>query len=86
MMSDTNRDCVLNVPITKEKKEIITPFASVEPYYNITTHKWTRNEIFLGFGKKFNNNFSTEIYYLNVKDASLPKQVHGLGIGLKIQS
>lgn len=75
----------LNVPITKEKKEIITPFASVEPYYNITTHKWTRNEIFLGFGKKFNNIFSTDIYYLNVKDASLPKQVHGLGIGLKFR-
>lgn len=75
----------LNIPITKEKKEIITPFASVEPYYNITTHKWTRNEIFLGFGKKFNNNVSTDIYYLNVKDASFPKQVHGLGIGLKFR-
>lgn len=75
----------LNVPIKKEKKELITPFASVEPYYNITTNKWTRNEIFLGFGKKFNKNFSTDIYYLNVKDASLPKQVHGLGVGLKFR-
>lgn len=75
----------LNVPIIKEKQEIITPFALVEPYYNITTKKWTRNEIFLGFGKKINNNFSIDIYYLNVKDASLPKQVHGLGIGLKFR-
>ena len=75
----------LNVPIKKENKEILTPFASVEPYYNITTNKWTRNEIFVGFGKKVNKNFSTDIYYLNVRDAGLPKQVHGLGIGLKFR-
>ena len=75
----------LNVPINKNKKELITPFLSDEIYYDFQAHAWTRNEFFAGFGKKFNNNFSADLFYLFVKDKGFPKTVNGIGINLKFK-
>lgn len=75
----------LNIPINREKKEIITPFFSTEPYYNMTTGKWTRNEIFVGFGKKISRRIGTDLYYLNVRDADQPRRVQGIGIACKFR-
>ncbi len=75
----------LNIPVTKSKKEIFTPFVSDEPYYDFQAHDWTRNEFFAGINKKFNKNFSADFFYLFVKDQSFPKTVNGIGIGLKFK-
>lgn len=75
----------LNVPILKDKKELFTPFVSDEPYYDFQADAWNRNELFVGIGKKINNNFSTDIFYLFVKDTGFPKTVNGIGINLKIK-
>lgn len=74
-----------NVPVTKNKKEIFTPFVSDEPYYDFQVRDFTRNEFFAGIGKKFSKNFSADFYYLFVKDQSLPKTINGIGIGLKFK-
>lgn len=75
----------INIPITREKKEIITPFFSTEPYYNVSNEKWTRNEIFVGFGKKLCRRLGTDFYYLNVRDADQPRRVQGIGIAFKFR-
>ncbi|NNE98415.1 MAG: DUF2490 domain-containing protein [Pyrinomonadaceae bacterium] len=75
----------LKVPVRKNGKEIFTPFASTEPYYNITTKKFTRNELLVGASKSINKNFGTDIYYVLVNDRDFPKTVHGAGISLKIK-
>lgn len=74
-----------NYPLIKAKKEIFTPFVSDEPYYDFQVRAWTRNEFFVGGGKKFNNNFSSDIYYLFVKDRSFPKTINGIGVSLKFK-
>ena len=75
----------INIPVKKEGRVVLTPFVSTEPYYNITTKKFTRNELMVGTAKKFNNNFGTDFYYVLVNDRSFPKTVHGIGIALKFK-
>jgi hypothetical protein len=75
----------LNVPINKDNKEVVTFFTSNEPYYNITTKKFTRNELFIGFSKTFNKNFKGELYYLLMNDRSFPKTVNGVGVNFKFR-
>lgn len=75
----------LNVPVIKNKKEIFAPFVSDEPYYDFQAHKFTRNELFAGIGKKINKNFSADIFYLFVKDVSLPKTINGIGLNLRFK-
>lgn len=73
-------------PLLKAEKEFFTPFASDEIFYDFQTKAWTRNQLFVGIGKKFNNNFSTDIYYIFVKDRSFPKTINGIGINLKFKA
>ncbi|MGI8640956.1 MAG: DUF2490 domain-containing protein [Pyrinomonadaceae bacterium] len=75
----------LNVPVTKDKKELFTPFVSDEPYYDFQAHHWTRNEFFAGIGKRFNKNFAADIFYLLVNDKSFPKTVNGIGVNLRFK-
>jgi len=75
----------LNYPIIKAEKEFFTPFASNEVFHDFQAKAWTRNEFLAGIGKKFNNSFSTDIYYLFAKDRSLPRMVKGIGISLKFK-
>ena len=74
-----------NYPLLKAKKELFTPFVSDEVYYDFLAKAWTRSDLFVGIGKKFNNNFSTDIYYLLVKDKSLPHTINGIGVSLKFK-
>jgi len=75
----------LNVPINRNGKEIFTPFVSDEPYYDFQAKTWTRNELFAGFGKKFNKSFSADFFYLFVKDKGFPKTVNGIGVSFKFR-
>ncbi len=72
-------------PILKEKKEIITPFVSVEPFYDFSIKKFSHNELFAGFSKKFNKNLTAEFYYLLVNDRSNPKIINGFGMSFKFR-
>lgn len=74
-----------NYSIVKDKKEIFAPFVSNEPQYEFQARRFIQNQFFAGISKKFNKNFSTEIFYLFVKDVSSPKTVNGIGINLKFK-
>lgn len=74
-----------NYPLIKAKKEIFTPFVSDEIFYDFQAKAWTRNQFFAGISKKFNDNFSTDIYYIFIKDRSLPKTINGIGVSLKFK-
>lgn len=74
-----------NYPILKEKKEVITPFVSVEPQYDFSVKKFVQNEIFAGFSKKFNKNLTAEFYYLLVNNRSNPKIVNGFGVNFRFR-
>ncbi len=74
-----------NYPILNKKKEIITPFVSVEPFYDFSIKKFSHNELFAGFSKKFNKNLTAEFYYLLVNDRSNPKIVNGFGVNFKFR-
>ena len=74
-----------NYPLIKDKKELFTPFVSDEVYYDFLAKAWTRSDLFVGISKKFNNNFSTDIYYILVKDKSLPHTINGIGVSLKFK-
>lgn len=76
----------LNIPIRRGKKEIVTPFASDEVYYNFQLEKLQRNELFIGAGKKFTDYFSGELFYLFVTDRSNPKFVNGIGFNLRFKA
>lgn len=75
-----------NYPLIKAKKEFFSPFVSDEPFYDFQAKAWTRNEFFVGIGKKFTNNFAADIYYLFVKDRNFPKTTNGIGISLKFKA
>ncbi|HMS40131.1 MAG TPA: DUF2490 domain-containing protein [Pyrinomonadaceae bacterium] len=74
-----------NYPILKKQKEIITPFVSTEPFYDFSVEKFSHNELFAGFSKKFNKNLTAEFYYLLVNDRSNPKIVNGFGMSFKFR-
>lgn len=74
-----------NYPILKNNKEVITPFVSTEPFYDFQINKWTRNQFFAGFSKKFNKNFAADFFYLLVNDRNNPKIINGFGVNLKFR-
>ncbi len=74
-----------NYPILKENKEVITPFVSTEPFYDFQINKFSKNEFFAGFSKKFNKILTAEFYYLLVNDRSNPKIVNGFGVNFKFR-
>lgn len=76
----------LKIPINnKDGKEIITPFVADEPYYDFQRKEWSRNEFSVGLGKKINNKFSAEFFYLlqNNKGSAI-KTVNAIGVNFKI--
>ena len=76
----------LNVPLRRDKKEIVTPFVSNEVFYNFQLEKLQRDELFIGAGKKFTDYFSGELFYLFVADRSNPKFVNGFGVNLRFKA
>lgn len=76
----------LSVPVKSEGKELFAPFISTEPYYDFAAKQWSRNDFSPGIAKKFNDNLSADFFYLWRHNRSgLPKNVHALGVNLKIK-
>lgn len=69
----------------EDKKEIVTPFVSVEPHYDFSKKEWSRNEFAVGVAKKINSNLSTEFFYLlQTNTGNTLKRVNAFGVNLKI--
>lgn len=76
----------LSIPLTKDKKEIFTPFIADEPYYDFLVKGWTRNEFSAGISKKFNQNFSADFFYLYQRNrGNILKNVNAFGLYLKFR-
>jgi hypothetical protein len=76
----------LSVPVTRDGKELVTPFISTEPYYDFTAERWSRNDFSPGIAKKFTDKLSGEFFYLwRHNRTGRPADVHGLGFNLKVK-
>ena len=75
----------LNVPVTKNQKEIFTPFVSTEPHYDFQAKRWIRHEFFVGINEKFNKNFAADFFYMFINDRNLPNIINGIGVSLKFK-
>ncbi len=54
----------LKIPVKRNGKEIFAPFVTEEPYYESSAKRFTRNEFAAGISKKFDKNFSADLYYM----------------------
>ena len=76
----------LTIPITKNKKEIFSPFVADEVFYDFSVKAWTRNEISAGISKKFTNNFSADFFYAFQRNrGNTLKNINIVGINLKFR-
>lgn len=74
------------VPVTSGGKETFAPFAADEPYYDLTTKRWSRNDFSAGIAKKFNNTLSAEFFYTWRHNTSgLPRNITAVGVNLKFK-
>jgi hypothetical protein len=77
---------IFSIPVTKDKKELFTPFIADEPYYDFLAKGWTRNEISAGISKKFTSNFTAEVFYLYQRNrGNILKNVNVVGVYLKFR-
>jgi hypothetical protein len=75
-----------SVPVINNDKEVVTPFAANEFYYDFREKEFTRNEINLGLSKKLTSNISAEAFYLLRQNRSgTIRTIHGIGTTLKIR-
>lgn len=75
-----------SIPVTKDKKELFSPFVADEVYYDFSNKSWTRNEISLGISKKFSNIFSADFFYLYQRNrGNILKNINVAGINLKFR-
>jgi len=73
-------------PILKNKKEIFSPFAANEVFYDFREKSFTRDEISLGVSRKLNKNQTIDFYYLlQVNKSSALKYLNVFGVNLKIK-
>lgn len=76
----------LSVPVNKDGKELFTPFIADEVYYDITAEQWSRNDLSPGISKKFTDKLTGEFFYIwRHNRTGLPKDVHGVGVNLKVK-
>lgn len=73
------------VPVTSDGKEIVTPFAAEEIYYDFSAKQFTTNEFSAGFSKKLSKNTSAEFFYLRRDFRGLQVSINGIGVNLKIR-
>ena len=73
---------VVSHPIKYKEKVLFSPFVSEEGYYEISSRKWTQNELFLGITRQLSKSTALDIAYL--RNDSKPAPVNGLALTLKI--
>lgn len=75
-----------NYPFLKAGKELFTPFAADEIYYDFHEKEFTRNEFSVGITKKFKPNFSADFFFmLRNNRGTILKYVNIFGINLKFK-
>lgn len=76
----------LNYPIKKDGKELFTPFAADEIYYDFQAKDLTRNDFSAGIAKQLNKNLSADFFYLlRNNKGNVLKYVNVFGINLKFK-
>ncbi len=70
-------------PLEYHEKEVFSPFISEEGYYDLTNHRWFRNEFYAGITRKFTPGTTLDIAY--VRNDVKPVNVNGLSLVLKIK-
>jgi hypothetical protein len=76
----------LNVPVTKNKKEIFTPFVADEVFYDFREKEWTRNEFSAGISRKITPQLTADFYFLNQRNrGNVLRHINVLGVSLKIK-
>jgi hypothetical protein len=56
-------------------------FASDEVFYDWIINKWPRNRFAVGVSRKFNNNFTADVYYMRQNDGrARPGNLHIIGV------
>lgn len=75
-----------SVPVKRNNKEIFTPFAATEPFYDFQAKQWTRNEFSAGITKKFNDNYSADFFYLLQNNrGNVLRTINAFGVNFKIK-
>ena len=75
-----------NYPVIKDKKEMFTPFAANEVFYDFREKTFTRDEVSLGLSKKLNKNQTIDFYYLlQANKSGALKYLNVFGVNLKIK-
>lgn len=73
-------------PIKKNKKELFTPFAANEIFYDFQAKTFSRNEFSVGISRKLNSNASADFFYLlQTNKSGSPKRLNVFGVNLKIK-
>lgn len=73
-------------PIKKDNKKFFDLFVGTEPFYEIQSKRWTRNEFSVGIIKKLTPHFSTEFFYtLQNNQGNFLKYVNIFGANLKVK-
>lgn len=73
-------------PVKKADKELFSPFAANELYYDFRAKAFSRNELSLGITRKFTPNVSADLFYLwQVNKTGSPRKLNVVGINLKIK-
>jgi Protein of unknown function (DUF2490) len=70
-------------PVVWARKQL-SVFAWDEVFYSSTIHRWYRNRLALGAGRKLSKRISVDVYYLRQNDGySHPGDLNALGLTLK---
>jgi hypothetical protein len=77
----------LSIPVRNaNKKELFTPFAADEVFYDFSIKKFSRNEFSAGISKKITKQMTTDFFYLLQNNrGNVLQRVNAFGINLKIK-
>lgn len=74
----------LNFPVRQKEKEIFSPFAATEPFYDFREKKWFRNDFFAGVTKQFTPKFGADFFYVRQGfNLGALRQTNGFGVSLR---
>lgn len=72
------------VPVKKNDKEIFTAFVGTEPFYDLSSKTWFRNEISAGISQKLTGSASADFFYIWQRNrGNVLKNVNVIGVNLK---
>ena len=72
-------------PVKRNDKELFTPFAANEVFYDFQTKTFSRNELSFGLSRKLSSTATADFFYLlQINKNGAPKHLNVFGVNLKI--